>query len=312
MNVKEKNFISIVVYLRNSQNTVQDFLYKVDNLIKEKFEAYEFVLVNDNSEDNTVDKVKEIEDDINGNIILINVAWKHKLELAMLAGVDLAIGDFVYEFESTIMDYDTNVIWEAYEKAMTGYDIVAVSSDKPLKLTSKLFYSFINKVSYRNLELTTESFRLISRRSLNRILRSKEKLRYRKALYQYAGFESTSIQYKSISSERSYEDNGLYEKFGLATDVLIGFSDFGLRISLTLSLIFFIISILVGGYTVYSYLTVKEIAAGWTTIMMFLSISFTGMFFVLAFLSKYMTAILIELQDRPNYTYKSVDRLSRK
>lgn len=311
--MKEKNFVSLVVYLRNAQETAPEFLFKVDALMREKFEAYEFVLVNDYSTDQTKEKIREIADDLNGNVILIDLAWKHKLELAMLAGVDMAIGDFIYEFESTVIDYDLNVIWETYEKAMTGYDIVSVSSDQPLKFTSKLFYSYLNKVSYRHLELTTETFKLISRRALNRILKSKEKLRYRKALYQYAGFESTTLKYNSTGNQSaSYDHMPFTEKLGLATDVLIAFSNVGLRISATLSLIFFFISLFVGGYTVYSYLTLNEIATGWTTIMLFLSISFTGMFFVLAFLSKYMTSILVELQDRPNYTYRGIERLSRK
>ena len=141
---------------------------------------------------------------------------------------------------------------------------------------------------------------------------SKEKLRYRKALYKYAGFESVNIKYKPEFRSDTYEDKSFSEKLELATDILVGHSDFGLRVSLSLSLIFFVISILVGGYTVYSYFTVEHIAAGWTTTMMFLSISFTGIFFVLAFLSKYMTVLLIELQDRPRYTYKSVNRISKK
>lgn len=310
--MREKNFVSLVVYLRNVEDTIQQFLTNVDRLMGDKFEAYEFVLVNDNSQDDTVKRIKEVSDKIKGNITLIELAWKHNLELAMLAGVDMAIGDFVYEIESTDMDYDVDLLWEIYQKAMTGYDIVAATPDKPLKLTSKLFYKYLNKVSYRNLELTTERIRLVSRRALNRILRSKEKIRYRKALYKYAGFESTTIKYQTIDKTTKTTDDTLYDKFGLATDVLIGFSNIGTRISLTLSLIFLAFSVLVGVYAIHIFLTKPDVEAGWTSIMLFLSMSFTGMFFILAFLSKYMTTIIVELKDRPNYTYKSVSKLSKK
>ena len=142
MNVKEKNFISIVVYVRNQEKTVEDFLSRLDMLMKDRFEAYEFILVNDHSEDLTLDRIKKVSNEIHANVSVINLAWKHKLELAILAGVDIAIGDFIYEFESTVIDYDINIVWQVYEKALSGYDIVSVSPDKAVKLTSRLFYDY--------------------------------------------------------------------------------------------------------------------------------------------------------------------------
>ena len=312
---KEKNFISIVAYVKNAENNIQSFMKNIDALLRDKFEAYEFVLVNDNSSDASKKKIEEIADDLNGNVILIDMAWSHQIETSMLAGVDIAIGDFVFEFDTTLIDYDVNLIWETYTTAMKGYDIVSVSPDNKVKLTSKLFYKYLNRVSFRNLELTTETFRLVSRRALNRILRTKEKMRYRKALYKYSGFEQTSLFYKSnihSSGKISGDNLSTIEKVSLASDVLISFSNVGLRFALGLSLMFFSFSVMVIIYTISSYIRLQEIAEGWTTMMLFMSASFSGLFFVLAFMSKYMATILVELKERPTYVYKSVNRLSKK
>ncbi|AZV55409.1 glycosyltransferase [Clostridium sp. AWRP] len=309
--IKEKNFISMVAYMHNEENDIIKFLMTIDGIMKDKFDTYEFVLVNDACKDNTIKKILEIEDKIHGSIEIINMAWKHGMELSMLAGVDLAIGDYIYEFDSLIIDYDVEIVWNMYKKCIEGFDVVSASPKGKSSYSSRLFYKYLNRVSYRKMQLTTETFRLISRRCLNRVLNSKERFRYRKALYNYSGFDTAMIYYRSIDKVTRKNHMNVGERVGFAIDILINFSNIGTRIIGMISLIFFIISLLAGIYTLKSYLTVKSIQPGWTTIMLFLSISFTGMFFILALLSKYMTILLREVKDRPQYVYKSIDKMSK-
>ena len=55
---KEKNFVSAVVYLYNNEREVAGFLNTVNGLLKENFEKYEIICVNDCSTDNTVKAVE--------------------------------------------------------------------------------------------------------------------------------------------------------------------------------------------------------------------------------------------------------------
>lgn len=311
--MKEQNFISLVVYLYNCEETISKFLLSVDNFINEKFKSYEFVLVNDNSSDNTVGRIKEISDEIKGNITLINLSWKHGQELAILAGNDMAIGDFIYEFNSTVINYPLNTIYRLYEKCISGFDVVAASPATDLRFTSQLFYKFLNHVSYLDLDLTTETFRIVSRRALNRILQMKEKTRYRKALYRYSGFPATNITYEKNNSGNRFDKSAertFKEKINLAFEILLSFSNIGLSITMILSLLFLGVSITGGIYALYIYFTLDSVVSGWTTTMLFLSAGFSGIFFVLGLLSKYVSLLLIELKERPLYTYTSVNKIS--
>ncbi|WP_078543590.1 glycosyltransferase [Litchfieldia alkalitelluris] len=309
---KEKNFISAVIYVKNNESTVNDFLRKIDEVFHKNFTTYEFVIINDASEDNSVSKIKSISETINGNVTVINLPYKHGIETAMLAGVEFAIGDFVYEFDSTIIDYNLELIMELYNTTLDGNDIVAASPSNSINFSSKIFYKYLNNISRLNMSLTTETFRIVSRRALNRVLRSKEKLRYRKALYHYSGFNSKTIFYEGINTGNRRSNLSVGEKFNLASDVLVSFSDIGTKLPLRISIIFATISLVTIIYTIYSYFTVENIQPGWTTTMMFISVSFTGLFFVLAVISKYINVLLYELQDKPRYIYKSVDRFSSK
>lgn len=308
---KEKNFISIIVYLKNNENTIIEFLKNLDDMFYNRFISYEFVLVNDFCTDATLAKIKEIADSLRGNVNVVNLAYEYGIETAMLAGVDFAIGDFVYEFDSTFMDYENDLIFKLYDKTAEGFDVVSASPSDSIALSSKIFYNVLNKISRKNMNLKTETFRIVSRRALNRVLKSKEKIRYRKATYHYSGFNTCVMEYKPKKHVKR-NDLSLNEKLNFASDIIVSFSDIGTKLASRLCFLFSIISIAMIIYTIYSYLKIDDIQAGWTTTMMFMSISFTGVFFVLAVISKYVNILLYEVQDKPRYLYKSVDRLSRK
>jgi len=309
--IKDNNFISIVVYLKNNSNGVDNFLIEIDRILNDRFNSYEFILVNDNCTDTLINNIKKTSDILKGNVTIINLAYEHGIEMAMLSGVEFSIGDFVYEFDSTNMDYDGSLILELYEKVLSGFDVVSASPSSSVPTTSKLFYKYLSDISRKNMNLKTETFRIVSRRALNRILRNKEKIRYRKALYHYSGFNTSILEYEPKTKIKR-SDIKLSDKMSLASDILVSFSDIGTKLSVWLCLIFSIISIFTIIYTIYSYLTLKDIQTGWTTTMIFLSISFTGLFFILAIISKYLTVLLYEIQDKPRYLYRSVDKLTKK
>ena len=226
----------------------------------------------------------------------------------MLAGVDFAIGDFVFEFDSIDINYDLNEIMKIYEKSMQGYDIVAASPNTKLNFSSSIFYKILNIVSYKHMNLTTEIFRVISRRAINRILKNKEKFRYRKALYHYSGFNTFVYKYNPINDIKIENKMSLKEKINLGCEILMNFSELGVKLASSISLMFLLFTVLVIIYTVY----LNKIQEGWTILMVFMSISFSGVFLILAILAKYMTITMKEVKESPSYIFKRIDRLSKR
>ena len=113
----------------------------------------------------------------------------------MNAGVDLAIGDFVFEFDNTVMDYDESMIMKIYQHALTGFDIVSASPDRKAKLSSRVFYSLFEQNATVSYKLSTETFRILSRRAINRIDSMNKTIPYRKAAYIASGMKLTMIIY---------------------------------------------------------------------------------------------------------------------
>ncbi|EJW98187.1 glycosyl transferase, group 2 family protein, partial [gut metagenome] len=124
---KEKNFVSAVVYLRDQQEMVQDFFEKLNRQLSAHFEHYELIAVNDGCIDETVVRLKKwAKNTLAAPLTIINMSLRQGLEPAMNAGLDAAIGDFLYEFDSMEIYYQEDVIWQAYQKALNGFDVVNV------------------------------------------------------------------------------------------------------------------------------------------------------------------------------------------
>ena len=102
MDNKEKNFVSAVIYVHNAEDRIGEFLRTIVSVLEECFEHSEIICVNDASDDDSLNVIRSISKTANKtSISVVNMSYFHGLELAMNAGVDIAIGDFVFEFDNT-------------------------------------------------------------------------------------------------------------------------------------------------------------------------------------------------------------------
>jgi len=115
----------------------------------------------------------------------------------MMAGLERAVGDWVLEFESTAVDFETSLIGQMYEQAARGFEIVTAAGDTGT-MRSRLFYAVVNRYADLDEPLRTVRLRLTSRRSLAAMLSMQEKVRYRKALYAFVGARQHHIVYKPM------------------------------------------------------------------------------------------------------------------
>ena len=311
MDNKEKNFVSAVIYVHNAEDRIGEFLRTIVSVLEECFEHSEIICVNDASDDDSLNVIRSISKTANKtSISVVNMSYFHGLELAMNAGVDIAIGDFVFEFDNTYLDYDTNVIMQVYSHSLEGYDIVSASPNRKERFTSRLFYRVFERFTDISYQMTTESFRVISRRAINRIGSMNKSIVYRKALYANCGLNTDNIKYSVNRSTSKLVDRKEREyRSGLAVDTLILFTNVGYKASIAMTLLMMAISLLVIAYTVIAYFLVDPVA-GWTTTILFLSFSFFGLFGILTIIIKYLQLLVDAMYRRKHYSFESIEKLS--
>lgn len=314
MDNKENNFVSAVVYVHNAEKTIDIFLSAVMDILKNNFLHSEIICVNDGSSDESVQRIRNVKEHTATNIAvsILNMSYFHGIEMAMNAGVDLAIGDFVFEFDSTVLNFEEKEIMRVYHKALEGFDIVSASPDRKQKLTSRVFYRIFEQFANVSGKMFTESFRVLSRRAINRVSGMNKSVPYRKALYANCGLKTENIvyvvKYENKNTTFADKEEQKYRR-RLAVDALILFTEVGYRFSVTMTLLMMLMTLFMIIYTLVIYLTSNPVA-GWTTTILFFSVVFLGLFGILTIIIKYLQILVDLVFKRRYYSFESVEKLT--
>lgn len=305
---KEKNFISAVVYVFNSGSCIFDFLSQLEGELGKTFEKAELICVNDASQDESVQEIKRFAAQSKSVVTVLNMSFHQGMELSMNAGVDLAIGDFVYEFEAPVFTYPQELLRAAYEKALQGYDIVSVSPKASRNFLSKLFYRVYNNSSNAQYPLQTEALNLLSRRAINRVCAMSKSIAYRKAVYANCGLKKAVISYEPTKALPSIDGSQKKDYRNTAVDALILYTNLAFRCTMTFSFIMMLAMFAMVVYTLIIYFQGIPIA-GWSSTILFLSFAFFGLFAVLTAIIKYLSLLLRLNSNRLSYVIESIDKL---
>ena len=311
---KEKNFVSCVVYLHEDEKTVKSFLREVCKVMQDNFEKYEIVCVNDCCMDNTIGEIHSfLEEQENRQVVsLINMSYYQGVENAMNAGRDLAVGDFLFEFDKCSLDFEPSLIMEVYRRALEGYDVVAAAPKHGVPLTSRVFYAIYNWGSKNGCRIRQERFRVISRRAINRVNQMNVYIPYRKAMYMNCGLKADTIVYDNksmIQKGRNREERG--NRSTLAVDTIIIFTDVLEKFSLMVSVVLFAALMMMFGWIVYSLFSSVRPVEGWMSLMTLISFGFFMLSVMLTLIFKYLSVILNMSFKRQRYVIEGVEKLTK-
>lgn len=313
---KEKNFISAVVYVHNCGRQIGEFLSKLIYILECNFENSEIICVNDYSLDDSVDIIREVSHKaMHTSVSIIHMSYFHGLERSMNAGGGLAIGDYVFEFDVPALNFDPSVVLEIYNKALEGYDIVSACAKNNERFFSGLFYAIMNRDLEFGYKLHTENFRILSRRAINRTGAMTRQTPYRKAAYYTSGLKIFSIRY-NVTGElpgnifNKYDKQERIFRKNLAVDSLILYTKIAYRLTRAMTYVMAVLMVMVMAYSFIIYMTGKPVE-GWTSTILFLSVSFGALFFILSFVVKYLDIILELVFKKEQYSYESIEKLTR-
>jgi polyisoprenyl-phosphate glycosyltransferase len=301
MQYKEKSFLSFIVYLRNASAEMEKFLNALQEEVQKHFEWYEFILVDDFSSDDTYQKGTELLNKLDMNGVVIRLSRFHGKELAMMCGADKSMGDYVFQMESLAIDYPLTLLMGMFEKAKDGHEVVIACPNQAQSLFSKFFYLIFNKISYLDITVQSERLSLMNRRSLNAILSVNERIRFRKVLINLVGFRPTILSFNVTNKNFKNRASFLY-RMKLALEMIVFHSNFGLKLPIWMAVGFLFFSFTTSGFAAWAYWFNAEVVTGWTSLVIFLSLSFSGLFIILGILSEYIVKILRETTNLPLYT----------
>ncbi len=303
--------ISIIAPVFNEEAVVSQYIEEVTRIMDSSGYDYELIIIDDGSTDNTLEiasKYAKKHEKI--KIIVFSRNYGH--EFALTAGIDHCQGDYAITMD-TDLQHPPELIPKLIAMAEEGYDIVNAkrkSRDNESWLkrkTANAFYSFASKMTGFKLDSKVGNYKIINKRVINSLRQMKENSRHLLMLFEYVGFNATSIPYEC--KERAAGDSKYsYRKlFNLAIDSIISFSHRPLRYMSLLSIFISIILTCYAGFIVLQKLFYdQQLAEGIASIIFITSGLFAILFLFLAVISEYISRILVESKSRPLYYIRNI------
>ena len=309
---KELKFVSVVAYVRDDAALIEGFLDHAMKKISSTFDKCELIFVNDDSSDESIDAIHKYYDANPADYLvsIVKLGMAQGIEAAMNIGRDMAIGDYVYEFDDLNTDYPDDVIIQAYQACLDGNDIVSVSGKYRISFSSGCFYSLFNRFSHGQYPIGPETFRLLSRRAINRISSVGRLVPYRKAVYMNCGLKAERIAYDVPKGSRKNRRGRGDERINLAVDSFIYFTDLLERVSVGACIFFIILALGVIVYTIWSFFMDHDLATGWVSLMGFMSLGFIGLFAIISIVLRYLSVLINLSYRQQHHLIEDIEKIS--
>jgi glycosyltransferase involved in cell wall biosynthesis len=298
--------LSIIIPIYNEELNIPNLYARLKPVVQKFGISYELVFVNDGSKDNSMLLVKKLAQE-DPTIKYIDFSRNFGHQIAVSAGIDMSRGAAIAIIDADLQD-PPELIEIMYKKLLEGYENVYAKrrsrKDKSVikKAAYKTFYRILARISQVDIPLDTGDYRVMSRKMANVIKKMPEQSKYLRGQIAWAGFKQTFIEYDR--DERAAGEPGYtYKKlFKLAFDGITGFSNLPLRIATYSGFVVFFISLILIGYSLYSYFfEAGETPRGWTSLM--ISVMFLGgiQLLSLGIIGEYISRIQTDIRQRPLY-----------
>jgi polyisoprenyl-phosphate glycosyltransferase len=297
-------FVSVVTSVEEVRQATEDFFTATLRLLKQHYSDYELVIVANGLGD---DAIKQLADLLSKYpcIRIIRLSRKYNQEVATFAAVESAIGDYVVVTSPT--NDPPKVVSQLINKLSDGNDIVFGVSDVPLpyrflsKLGRRWFFWYSGHFLEVDVPINTTYLMGMNRRAVNALTQIKGHHRHIRHISAQVGFKTTTLTYTPIFNN-GFINRGLIKSANLALEIAVSYSRHPLRLMSKLSLLVSALNLLFAGYTIVTYV-VREgnVAAGWTTLSLEMSVMFFFVFLMLSLIAEYIGQIREEMRDQPSY-----------
>lgn len=295
-------FLSLIVVL-DSEKNLELFLRKLSEKLSINCD-YEIIII-DNS---GIDKNSIFLSELTGekglpNLQIFKLANRIEEYKARWLALENSLGDFIICLDFDLID-NLNLFESMIEKINQGNEMVLLETKPILKKNRKyknIIYGIMGGFSKSflgiNLNTYSSSNIIISRRILNYLLKFQNPEVYFRDISSLKGIKKAVIIYKKNLKNKS----NLRESIARGLRVITSNSSLPLRFATLISSVGAIFSFLYSIYVIIILIIKDNIAPGWASISLQLSIMFFFLSFVLLIMSEYILESFNKINNKPKY-----------
>jgi polyisoprenyl-phosphate glycosyltransferase len=302
--------ISIVIPAYNESENIPKIATAIENVFEPLQYRYEIIIVADGCTDDTMEKIQKLVK-TNKNIFFIEFSRNFGHQNALKAGIDHANGDCVISLDCDLQ-HPPEIIPDMLSKWESGYEVVYTArlEDKKLpiskRLTSRLFYNTINRLSDVEIEPGTADFRLLDKKVVRVMKNFHENEPFLRGLIKWIGFRQHSMEYYPNQRTLGKSKYSFKRMVSFALQGVTSFSVRPLYAAIYLGFTFTTLSILYLPYILYAMYSGKEVS-GWASLL--ITIVFFGglQLMILGIIGIYVGKMFMQVKERPNYVIRSTN-----
>lgn len=306
--MKTTELLSIIIPFYNEQEVIRDCQQRISAAVQTIDMQVEMLYINDGSQDNTLNVLISLMEQDN-RIKIIDLSRNFGKEAAMTAGLDVAQGDAVVVIDADLQD-PPELIVEMVKAWRTGFDVVYAKRTSRKgesifkKVTARLFYKLMNKMSDYEIPENVGDFRLMSRQAVDALNQVRERKRFMKGLFAWIGFPQTAIEY-SRDPRLAGKTKWNYRKLTkFAIEGISSFTQKPLRLAAYAGVITALGAFGLGMYYIIKTMLFGEVIQGFPTLITVI-LFFSGVQLLsIGILGEYIGHMFIESKQRPLYFVK--------
>lgn len=314
---QERSYIvilSILIPSYNESNSIKAIYDKLNSIISadsiNQNYNYELIFIDDGSNDNTLDIIKELQK-CDNHIKYLSFSRNFGKEAAMLAGFAYSMGDAVVLIDADLQ-HPPELIPKMIKYYMEGYDQVIgkrnrTGDSKSKTILSKLYYKIVNYLIDIKLTDGVGDFRLLSRRAVNAILSMHEYNRFSKGIFSWIGFNSKIIEYENQNRLNGISKWSFKKLLHYGIDGILSFNDKPLTTTLYLGVTIALCGIIYVLYSLIRILIVGIDVPGYFTIITAILIIDGVQLISIGVIGQYIGRIYSEIKMRPHFIVKETN-----
>jgi glycosyltransferase involved in cell wall biosynthesis len=272
--------------------------------------TFQVILVDDGSTDDSAAKFSGA---LAGDWKIVRLSRNFGKEVALLAGLDHADGDFVM-----LMDAD---LQHSLETALTmvgklvedpEIDVVhAVRTDRRedgwrRTQLARLFYKLINWTQRFEITANSGDFRVMRRTVVEALKRLRDKRRFNKGLYAWAGFRQEAVPYAPVERVAGKSKWSRFNLIALSIEGFTSFTVVPLRIMSLIGLLLAAAGAIHGIKIVFEVWFYGIAVPGFPSILVAVVVLGGFNLALLGMLGEYLWVAVSEVKDRPVYLIRDV------
>lgn len=303
--------ISIISPCYNEEQMVEIFFSNLTPILNNLPNyQFEIVIINDGSNDKTLDNLKSASAS-DSRIKIIDLNRNFGKEIALTAGLDNADGDaaIIFDFDlqdplSLISDFLTE--WEKGFEAVIGIRKDRSSDSFFKRKTASLFYSIYNVFSEIKIPRNAGDSRLLDRKIMNQLKEMPERQRFMKGLFAWIGAQASYVEYSRQKRPLSSSKFSGWKLWNLAIEGITNFSTLPLRVWTYIGLFISSLSFIYASFIIIRSMIFGIDVPGYNSLIV--AVLFLGGIQIMGIgiIGEYLGRIYMESKQRPIYLVRQI------